>query len=345
MLGFRALGWDPLLIDWLDDPRAPESAAAVAALAATMADLGLDWVMLGPDGAAAAGMTPHELDRRIDASELLVNVMGYLPPEVSGRFPLRVFLDIDPGFGQMWKALGLADMFAGHDRFVSVGVNVGTDGCSVPELGLDWVATLPPVAVDHWAFAPGGADVTSVIAWRGPFQPIEYDGRRYGLRAHEFRRFLGLPERTAAHFRVALDIDPADESDRAQLTAHGWELLAPQRVAGDPFAYRDFIQGSSAELCVAKEMYVATSGGWFSDRSACYLASGKPVLAQDTGFASALPTGDGLLAFTDPDEAAAGIEAILGDHGRHARAARNLAEEHLAADRVVTRLLDRLGAG
>jgi hypothetical protein len=345
MLGFRLLGWEPLLIDWLDDLEAPDACAAVAALAATMARLELDWVVLGPDGVAPAGMSTRELNRRINASELLVNVMGYLGPAAASRFPLRVFLDIDPGFGQIWKALGLADVFAGHDRFVSVGVNVGANGCGVPDLGLQWVPTLPPVALDHWPTAPGGRDVTSVVTWRGPFAPLDFHGRRYGLRVHEFRRLLALPQRTAAHFRLALDIDPADDADRTQLAAHGWNLRAARDVASDPFAYRDFIQGSAAELCVAKEMYVATRGGWFSDRSACYLASGKPVVAQDTGFTTTLPVGEGLLAFTGIDDAAEGVEAVLADHQRHARAARALAEEHFAAQRVVAGLLGRIGAG
>jgi hypothetical protein len=343
MLGFCSLGWEPLLIDWVDDFDAPESRSAVAALAATMARLDLDWVVLGPDGAASAGMSARELDRRLDASELLLNVMGYLGPGVAARFPMRVFLDIDPGFGQMWKALGLADVLAGHDCFASVGVNVGGSGCGVPDLGLPWVPTLPPVALDHWPPAPGGRDVTSVVSWRGPFAPVDFDGRRYGLRVHEFRRFLGLPKRTTAHFRLVLDIEPADEADRARLAAHGWDLRSLHDVA-DPFAYRNFIQGSAAELCVAKQMYVATRGGWFSDRSACYMASGKPVVAQDTGFTTVLPVGEGLLAFTGLVDAAEGVEAVLADHGRHARAARALAEEHFAAQRVVARLLDRIGA-
>ena len=345
MLGFCSLGWEPLLIDWLEDLEAPEARSAVAGLATTMACLELDWVVLAPDGAVLAGMSARELDRRIDRSELLLNVMGYLGPAVAARFPRRVFLDIDPGFGQMWKALGLADVFAGHDCFVSVGSNVGGSGCGVPDLDLQWVPTLPPVALDCWPAVAGGRDVTSVVTWRGPFAPVEFGGRRYGLRVHEFRRFFTLPERTAAHFRLALDIGPADEPDRARLAAHGWDLQAPREVAADPFAYRDFIQGSAAELCVAKEMFVVTRGGWFSDRSACYLASGKPVVAQDTGFTTALPTGVGLLTFTGLDDAAEGVEAVLADRQRHAGAARALAEEHLAAQRVVGRLLDRIGAG
>src|SRR2546423_3106721 len=110
----------------------------------------------------------------------------------------------------MWRALGLHDVFDGHDRFVSVGTNIGRDGCGVPDLGLEWVSTLPPVALDHWPAVTGGEHLTSVASWRGPFGPIEYGGHTYGLRAHEFRRFLALPERTRATFRLALEIDRDD---------------------------------------------------------------------------------------------------------------------------------------
>jgi hypothetical protein len=334
MLGFRALGWEPVLVDRLENA----SPAGVAYLARTMESFGLDWVVQEPS------TSRRELGRRLDGCELLVNVMGYLDPELTTRFPVRVFLDIDPGFGQMWRALGLADVFDGHDRFVTVGTNLGGEGCTVPDVGLSWEPTLPPVALDVWPAVPDGRDVTSVVTWRGPFGPIEYNGRTYGLRVHEFRRFFELPRRTGARFRIALDIDPADAADRDALHDHGWELLDPRAAAGDPSAYREFVQGSAAELCVAKQLYVATRGGWFSDRSACYLASGKPVVAQDTGFGVALPTGEGLLAFASPEQAADGLRAVLHDRPLHARAARRLAEEHLAADRVVSRLLERIGA-
>jgi hypothetical protein len=290
-------------------------------------------------------MPRRELERRLGASDVLLNVMGYLDPgELTARAPLRVFLDIDPGFGQMWRALGLDDPFADHDRFVSVGSRVGSRGSDVPDCGLPWIATLPPVVLDQWPFRPGGATFSTVASWRGPFGPILYGGRTYGLRVHEFRRFLALPRLTGASLEIALDIDPADSADAARLVQHGWTLVDPRSAAGDPVAYRAFIQRSGAELNVAKNMYVDTRGGWFSDRSACYLASGKPVLAQDTGFRDTLPVGEGLLAFSTLDEAAAGVREIAADRVRHARAARALAEEHLASDRVIGRLLAELGA-
>jgi hypothetical protein len=198
------------------------------------------------------------------------------------------------------------------------------------------------VVLDQWPAARDGSGFTSVIAWRGPYDPVEYAGRRYGLRAHQFRSFAELPRLTGERFEIAIDIDRADAADLELLRDHGWELLDPARAAGDPRRYREFIRGSAAELMVAKEMYVATRSGWFSDRSSCYLATGKPVLAQETGFSDHLPVGEGLLAFNDLDEAAQGVRSICEDPVGHARAARSLAESHFDARRVLRRLLEEL---
>jgi hypothetical protein len=244
----------------------------------------------------------------------------------------------------MWSELGLADPFAGHDRFVSVGLEVGGAGCEVPDCGLEWIPTLPPVVLARWPAVAGGEAFTSVATWRGPYGPVEYGGRTYGLRAHQFRRFVSLPERVPAEFEPALAIDPGDAADRERLLRAGWGLLDPAAVAADPVSYRSFIQASAAEFTVAKAIYVESRSGWFSDRSACYLASGKPVVAQETGFGRRLPTGEGLLAFSDLDEAVAAVEAVRTDTARHARAAREIAGEHFDSNRVLGRLVERLGA-
>jgi hypothetical protein len=355
LLGFRELGWEVLLVDRLDagmcrdragDPCPPESSSSLAHLAAVMErfELGDHWAVLLPDG-KSAGLPRAEVERRVGSSDLLLNVMGYLDDEdLLAASPLRVFLDIDPGFGQMWRELDLCDPFAGHDRFVSVGLNIGGEDCGIPHCGLEWIASPPPVVLEHWPVASGGTAFTSVASWRGPYDPVEYEGRTYGLRVHEFRRFLDLPGRTGAEFAIALSIDPSEAPDLARLSAGGWTLLDPEAVAGDPFAYNRFIQGSGAEFTVAKGMYVETRSGWFSDRSACYLASGKPVVAQDTGFSSHLPVGEGLIPFSTLDEAVGAIEQASADPAGHGRAAREIAEQHLDASLVLARLIDELGA-
>jgi hypothetical protein len=256
----------------------------------------------------------------------------------------RVFLDIDPGFGQMWKALGLHDLFAGHDTFATVSQNLGGPDCSIPTCGFHWISTPPPVVLNHWPYTEGNSGFTSIGSWRGPYGPIKYQGRTYGLRVHEFRKFARLPQLTQQRFEAALDIDPADQRDINLLREHSWALVNPARIVADPRQYRGYIQRSTAELMIAKGMYVASNSGWFSDRSACYLASGKPVLAQDTGFAQNYPVGEGLIPFSDLSEAVAGVETIRTDLRRQRAGARALAEEIFDARKALTRLLDEIYA-
>jgi len=357
VLGFRRLGWDVLLLDSVD--RAPGDAIAdpgeVAWFRSIVEAFGLEADAALLRGATepkgqddpVCGPTRRRLLERVEAADLFVNVMGYVrDEEILSAARRRVFLDIDPGFGQLWQDLGLARPFDGHDAYATVGLGLGTPGCAIPTLGLAWIPTLPPVVLDRFRAAdprPAGA-FTSICTWRGPFAPIEHRGRRYGLRAHQLRRFLDLPARTTARFELALEIDPADAADRARLERAGWVLRDPLSAAGDPSAYRRFIRGSAGEIGIAKGLYVETRSGWFSDRSACYLASGRPVVAQETGWSARIPSGEGLLSFTDLDEAAAAVEAVRSDPGRHARAARALAECHFDSDAVLASLADRAGA-
>ena len=351
LLGLRRLGYDVLFVDWLDAETCSgpvEHSSEAAYLSRVMDEHGLagSWSLLDrATGDAAAGLPRAEVVEYARTSALLLNVMGYLDDEeVLAAAPLRVFLDIDPGFPQMWHELGLADVFAGHDRFVTIGERVGLDGCEVPTCGLDWITTRPPVVLERWPVRPASDGAfTTVASWRGAFAPVEYAGKRYGLRAHELRKFARLPERSRQRFELALDIDEADAADRELLERCGWELVDPLEVAADPAAYQDYIAGSKAELMVAKGMYVETRSGWFSDRSACYLASGKPVVAQDTGLEGLYPLGAGLLAFSTLDEAAAAVEAVAADYERHALAAREIAEECFDSDNVLGSLLARLG--
>ena len=356
LLGFRRLGWDVLFVDRLEpemcvdadgEPTGLRSSVNLSYLAEVMERFGLGerWSLLYDGGSEVAGRSRAEVVDMARRSALLLNVMGFLDDEeILAAAPMRAFLDIDPGFGQIWQELGLHQTFQGHDRYVTIGERIGAADCRVPTCGIDWVTTKPPVELSEWPVqAERGSAFTTVASWRGAFGPLEYEGRTYGLRVHEFRRFFELPDRTSARFEVALDIDDAEVDDLAQLEANGWKLVDPREVAGDPWRYREYVQRSAAELMVAKNLYVDTRNGWFSDRSACYLASGRPVLAQDTGLDGLVPSGEGLLTFSTLEEAVAGVEEITGDYERHSRAARAIAEEHFAAERVLPRLLEKLG--
>ncbi len=306
----------------------------------------VDGALLVDDGAAEwIGLKESEIFACMRESAALINVMGFFGDEaILGEAQMRVFLDIDPGYGQMWNTLGLANVFAGHDRFVTIAENMGRPECTVPTCELEWITTRQPIALDLWPAVDASGDAfTSIASWRGPYAPIEYDGRTYGLRVHEFRKFVDLPRLVGGDFELALDIHPDERRDLDLLERGGWRLVRPQDVAGDPWLYQRYIQGSKAEFMVAKGIYVDTRSGWFSDRSICYLASGKPVLAQDTGLRDLLPTGEGLLVYSTLDEAVEGVQAIRADYHRHSRAAREIAEEFFDSRKVLGRLLERLG--
>lgn len=296
-----------------------------------------------PDTDLSAGA--QSLEERIADAAVLVNLSGNLAvPALRDRAAVRVYVDLDPGYTQLWHAQGLLDL-SGHTHYATVGLRVGGDGCTLPTGGLDWLPVLQPLLLDQWPVAPipDRPRFTTVAAWRGPYGTVEHAGRSLGPKAHEFRRFLPLPERAPGPFELAVDIHPADAGDRAALSHHGWLLADPGAVAGDPQAFRRYVRGSAAECSVAQGMYVETGTGWFSDRTTRYLGSGRPALVQDTGFADILPTGDGLVAFTTLDEAAQGARRILADEAHHAAAARQLAEEHFASDVVLGRLCEEVG--
>ena len=359
LLGFKRLGWNVLFLDWLDaamcrdragKPCAVEDSWNLHYLAATLDECGLgdSWSVNFDQGARTFGVPRPRVLERVRASDLLLNVMGFLGDwEILEAAPRRAFLDIDPGFGQMWQALGLATVFGGHHAYITIGENIGQPDCTVPACGLEWISSPQPVVLDRWPVRNGAhfTAFTTVASWRGPFAPIEFEGRTYGLRVHEFRKFAALPAKSGQPFEIALEIDPAEVKDLALLAEQGWTLVCPREAAASIADYRRFVERSRAEVMIAKNMYVESRGGWFSDRSICYLAAGKPVLAQETGFSRNHPTGQGLLAFSTIAEAAEGVRAINADYPAHCRAARAVAEEQFDSDKVLTRLLGKLGIG
>ena len=358
LLGLERLGHDVYFVEPVDEAALrPEGAPLARSTNAAyfrgvMAEFGLTQssALLLAGTRQTVGLPYERLRRVARRADALINVAGMLADgALTEDVPLRVYLDLDPAFTQLWHAAEGIDMrFGGHNRFVTVGQAIGRPGCDVPTCGLEWIPTLQPVVLERWPAAERATRVTrdaltTVANWRG-YGSIEHGGVFYGQKAHSWRRFFSVPTLSEEEFAPALAIHPEEGRDLAALRANGWRLIDPARVARTPAGYQRFVRGSKAEFGVAKSGYVAARCGWFSDRSACYLASGRPVVAQETGFSRFVPAGAGLFAFETTEGALAGIEALNGDYGRHARAARALAEEHFDSDGVLGRLLYGLGA-
>jgi hypothetical protein len=268
-----------------------------------------------------------------------------------------VFIDSDPMFTQadvMFAQATLPEDLAAkvegeeqvrlqrllrHDVFFTFGENIGADDCRVPSSTFAWHPTRQPVVLDCFAGLgrERGEVLTTVGSWAATEKGCTVDGVEYGGKGPEFERFIDLPSRTDVPLELAL----AGEAPVDRLREHGWRIRDGFEVSHDPWVYRDYLAGSLGEWSVAKNAYVASNSGWFSCRTACYLAAGVPAVVQDTGFSRILPTGEGLFAFSTLDEAAAGIEAVASDPARHGAAAQEIAREYFDSDAVLTRLLEQ----
>jgi hypothetical protein len=299
------------------------------------------------EGSQTWGATYSDLIGLAKSADLLVNITGHLTLDpLLGHFQRRAYLDLDPGFTQIWQASGTGKLgLERHDMFFTVGANIGSEDCPIPTGGFPWRPIRQPIVLDAWPVSDAGPPdrFTTVASWRGPYGPLEYAGATLGLKAHEFRKFIALPDVAPGTFELALDIHPADEKDLALLDQHHWRVVEPQLVARTPDLFRRYVQTSGAECSVAQGVYVETNSGWFSDRTVRYLASGKPALVQNTGFTRQLPSGMGLIAFSTLEQAVAGAEHIQRHYAEHSRAARVIAEEHFSATIVLGRLLADIG--
>jgi hypothetical protein len=344
LLGLPRLGCSVYFVEQLDGPPEPNAARYCEQV---MQRFGLAdrWALLPGAGEEPIGMPRERLVGAAGEADLLLNLSGKITDaDVLERVPVRAYVDLDPAFAQLWHAAEGVDMgFDAHTHFVSVADAIGLPDCPIPTCGRDWLATLPPVVLEEWPLATEVERnrATTVGHWRS-YGSITHDGIHYGQKAHSLRALIDLPRRAPDRLELALAIHPDEISDLEALKENGWALLNPGDVAANPDDYRRFVQGSWAEFGLAKLGYVVSGSGWFSDRSACYLASGRPVLAQDTGFDRRLPTGSGLLAFSDADDVLAGLEELEANYERHRTAARQIAEEELASDRVLGQLLERL---
>lgn len=358
--GLRRLGFDAYFVEQLaagaclDDAGAP-CAAAVSVnrrhLEAVMTEHGLDdrWALLDDQGRGVAGLDPVEIRAAASGAEVLFNHSGHLREEGLRAGPrLSVYVDLDPAYTQVWdEDPGIAFSVADHDRHVTVGLNVGRADCPLPSGGVEWIPTLPPIALDRWPAAPPPRDqplrFTTVATWRGPYGQLPIGGGLAGGKHHEFRRLLPLPGRVdGAAFELALEIHRGDAADLRRLHEARWSVLPPAEVASTPTAFAAYLRDSGAEFSVAQGAYVASRCGWFSDRTAAYLASGRPALVQDTGLDRSLGVGEGLLTFFDLAGAEEGARRLVADPAGHAAAAREFACSRLDSDRVLGRLLEAI---
>jgi hypothetical protein len=298
-------------------------------------DLGDRWSFVNYDG-SYHGASQEAVRAYCADADLFVNLSGgsWFWRDEYARVPRKVFIDTDPVFTQLALAKGDAwyvDFFRRFDRLFTFGANLGTPASDVPTGDFTWHPTWQPVVTDLWQTdqAPAGDRFTTVMTWRTEsFTDVD------GNKDRELAKFLDLPSRTRHRIELAIN-GPQD-----LLRAHGWSTVDAMGVSRSLWDYRAFIQGSKAEFGVAKHAYVSRRSGWFSDRTACYLAAGRPALVQDTGWSAHVPAGTGLLRFSTMEEALDGLDQIAGDYGRHAAGARAVALECFDAPRVLRPFLE-----
>ena len=290
------------------------------------------------------GCERAELLDRLDQAELLVNLGGHLRNRDLLRRPrVRAFVDLDPGYTQIWHAQGHDVGLGGHDHYFTVGTNVGTPSSTLPGGDVSWRPIRQPVVLEDWPVSEGEFTFFSTVgSWRGAFGPVEWQGRSYGPKAHQFRRFATLPDTVDLPFEAALAIDAADAGDRELLEFGGWRLRDPAEVATTT-GFARYVSASGAEFSPAQDVYVSTTSGWFSDRTVRYLASGRPAVVQDTGLERALPLGDGLLTFRTFAEATECTRDVVTRYKTHREAARAIAEQYFAPEVALAPLLDATG--
>jgi len=350
--GFHQLGHDVVYLEdteiWPYDPInntiSADCSYNVRYLGDVMNRLGLGdrWIYRN----AADGKTyGASMDCCRDADVFLnVSGCGWPRPEYMA-IPKTIFIDSDPMFTQVGLALGMKDVIeriGAHKYHFTFAENIHASDCRVPHGGLRWRTTRQPVVLDWWQPTPAtGPAFTTVMNWVS-YKPSEYAGETWGQKDGQFLKFIELPQRVAQPFEIAMGRGQGEKRPTEFILSKGWKLVEPDKVLPDPWTYRDYLRNSRGEWSVAKEGYVKSRSGWFSCRSACYLALGRPCVLQDTGWSAHYPTGSGLFAFQTLDEAVAGITAINADYNRHAAGARAVAEEMFDARKVLGKLLEEI---
>jgi hypothetical protein len=359
LVALRRLGWDPYYVEdssrWVYDPdrddTRPDPLPNIERVAPVLAAHGFAdrWAFRSHHEAGYVyGIGQTRLRALYRHAAALLNVTGSQElREEHLACPRRIYVESDPVKSQILVAEGEPDMTRRlelHDTLFTFGENLGRPDCGLPVARFTWLPTRQPVALSLWHPAEGreAGSYRTIMTWRNT-NDLVYRGRTYvWSKEREFDKIIELPRRRRIDVELATRVDA---ETRARLETHGWRISDGFEASRDVDRYRAFIEGSRGELTVAKEQYVHFRSGWFSDRSACYLAAGRPVITQDTGFGNVLPTGKGLFAFQDLDDVLAAIDAIETDYAGHSRAARDIAAEYFDAERVVASVLARSGLG
>jgi hypothetical protein len=378
--GFRRLGVDVYYVedtgDWAYDPEqnsvTDDCSYAVNYVGGLMAWCGLPdkWAYrsAGRDD-AVFGLSHSQLGQLFEHADAIVNVTGAtILRDEHLRVPVRIYLETDPVQPQIEVAKGNSlyiDLLNAHTHRFTYGENIGAADCAVPAVDLDYRPTRQPIALDWWpATSPStngtNASFSTIANWRQSGKDLVWNGETYTWSKHHgFLKLVDLPRRTAQPLELALSLQgakgegdatwiPSHQEDAEALrllTSQGWRVIDAMSLSKEIFLYRAYITSSRGEFTVAKDQYARPRSGWFSDRSACYLAAGRPVVTQDTGFGKFFPVGEGLFAFNTMEEIVAAFETINADYQRHRRAAREIAEEHFSAERVLGKLLEDAGVG
>lgn len=351
-LGLRDLGVEVLYLEdnwgWPYDPVRGsgdgDDRYNVAWAREMFAAFGLRWAYMDTAG-RYHGTSESEVHAFCAGADLLLNVSGGLDPFPHHRKAARLaYVDTDSGWGQVKIAQGdaaIRGMYAAHDLHFTFAQSINEPTCRIPHVGFDWRPTRQPVHLPFWEDPhPPGPAYTTVMNWDA-YGEVRWENQRWGQKDASFPLILDLPRRTALGFEVAV----AGPAPRDEMRAHGWRVVEPFPISRTIWDLREYVRSSRGEIGIYKEGFVRSRSGWFAERSANYLAAGRPVVAQDTGWSRHLPTGQGLFGFTDLDEAAAAYATIEEDLAHHSEAARRVAREHFDATVVLDELLSDAGVG
>jgi len=359
LIGLRQLGYDPYYVEdsgrWIYDPRlnefSPDVTGNLDLVVPVLREHGFGerWAFRGnyPDG-KCYGMTEAEILQLYREADAFLNVTGAQEIRDEHRqVRRRIYVESDPFASQVKVAKGdpgMIDMLAAHDAHFSFGENLGQPDCTTPMGKFHWLPTRQPVAVDLWRKgAPaGGAHYTTITTWHNKGKNLEWQGDTwYWTKDREFERFLTLPRlRPKQTFELATSVG---EDVQQRLREHQWVQRGSIEVSRDAGLYLRYIQQSRGEFTVARDQYVRPNTGWFSDRTCCYLAAGRPAITQETGFSKFLPTGRGLFAFRTMEDILQAVDTIESSYPEQCQAARDIAAEYFSADKVVGSLMRRAG--